>query len=52
MSVLLGDAMHLPLGDASVDAIVCDPPYEKQTYTNPDPTQMGLFGESNGRREG
>ena len=25
--VLRGDAAHLPLPDGSVDAVVCDPPY-------------------------
>ena len=28
MICIQGDARHLPLPDASVDAIVCDPPYE------------------------
>jgi DNA modification methylase len=27
MSIIQGDALHLPLADASIDAVVCDPPY-------------------------
>lgn len=26
-SIIQGDALHLPLIDESVDAVVCDPPY-------------------------
>ena len=28
MTLAQADARHLPLADASIDAIVCDPPYE------------------------
>lgn len=27
MSIIQGDALHLPLTDESIDAVVCDPPY-------------------------
>jgi hypothetical protein len=27
VSIIQGDALHLPLADESIDAIVCDPPY-------------------------
>jgi len=27
LSIIQGDALHLPLADGSIDAVVCDPPY-------------------------